>query len=495
MDFTHLTDDEVINGVKVTNVPNHLRNKAHGKDTRETMAQLAELVIQFGVNLGLDPDQSLEWARKLQQAVPQSEFDSWVATLLDGGPSIFMNTLSELQDKYPNGAAGVALVRETDPAKIYVWNGTEWENYGNYQGIEIKDGSVTSDKIVDKSITPQKVTFVTGGNKSRNLFNKNQVVTDSRLDSSDKQTPVSSTGYVYTEYIPVTGGSDIYRNKTTSLYMYTSEKIPLTGGLSNGSPAGSYTLASNAAYIRLNVNMVDMDELQVEYSTSGTEYQPYGILPIILNDEVAVTENNLKGIELGAGKQDKLVAGEGISLVGNNISVINEEVQKNYYKVNSAGDITVFLPITDTEYASYHFSRNTDENYMKMNESEVFEKKENAKTENYDSVSNGILTGTNTDNIYAKSVGTVVTKNFIGYAIQIFTFSDNRGGVWNVKVDGVDYGNFSTWSSEIVDFKQLTKVENLEDTNHTLVMTFMGADPLNPPSDGLARDWLKQISD
>src|SRR5699024_7310715 len=108
----------------------------------EALAQLAEMIIQFAVNLGLDPDQTLDWARKLRQAVPQSEFDSWIATLLDGGPSIFMNTLSELQVKYPNGAAGVALVRETDPAKIYVWNGTSWEDFGAYQGIEVKDGTV-----------------------------------------------------------------------------------------------------------------------------------------------------------------------------------------------------------------------------------------------------------------------------------------------------------------------------------------------------------------
>src|SRR5690606_507144 len=48
---------------------------------------------------------------------------------------------------YPNGAAGVALVRETDPAKIYVWNGTEWADYGDYQGLEPKDGTVSLDKL------------------------------------------------------------------------------------------------------------------------------------------------------------------------------------------------------------------------------------------------------------------------------------------------------------------------------------------------------------
>ena len=65
----------------------------------------------------------------------------------DGGPSIFMDTLSELQTTYPNGTSGVALVRETDPAKIYVWNGSSWEDFGNYQGIEIEDGTITLEKL------------------------------------------------------------------------------------------------------------------------------------------------------------------------------------------------------------------------------------------------------------------------------------------------------------------------------------------------------------
>lgn len=119
-DFTHLNNDELINGIRAINLPKHLRNKGYGVDMRESIAQLAEMTIQLGINMGLSPDEALRWSRKLQESVSQSEFDSWVATLVDGGPSIFMNTLNELETTYPNGAAGVALVRETDPAKIYV---------------------------------------------------------------------------------------------------------------------------------------------------------------------------------------------------------------------------------------------------------------------------------------------------------------------------------------------------------------------------------------
>lgn len=160
LDLTGLTQDEITHGIKSSKLPDYIRYKQYLTDTNEALAQLAEMIIQFAVNLSLDPDQTLDWARKLQQAVPQSEFDSWIATLLDGGPSIFMNTLSELKATYPNGAAGVALVRETDPAKIYVWNGTEWEDFGDYQGIEIKAGSVTSDKISEGAVRSDKTDFI-----------------------------------------------------------------------------------------------------------------------------------------------------------------------------------------------------------------------------------------------------------------------------------------------------------------------------------------------
>lgn len=157
MDFSRISEDEKINGIKITNVPKYIREKAYLTDFSETLAQLAEMIIQLSVNLSLDPDEALEWARKLQQSISQSEFDSWVATLLDGGPSIFMNTLSELQSTYPNGAPGVALVRETDPAKIYVWNGTSWEDFGDYQGVEVKDKTVSTPKLADLAVTNQKL--------------------------------------------------------------------------------------------------------------------------------------------------------------------------------------------------------------------------------------------------------------------------------------------------------------------------------------------------
>ena len=88
-----------------------------------------------------------EVSAQLAQTMTQTEFDSWVATLLDGGPSIFFETLTALRNTYPNGAEGVALVRETDPSRIYVWNGTDWQDFGEYQGIVVKNETITKQKL------------------------------------------------------------------------------------------------------------------------------------------------------------------------------------------------------------------------------------------------------------------------------------------------------------------------------------------------------------
>lgn len=100
---------------------------------------------------------------QLAHTMTQAEFDSWVTTLLDGGPSIFMETYASLIASYPNGSSGVALVRETDPAKIYVWNGTSWESYGEYQGVEVKDETITTSKLAKKAVTSEKTDYLTDG--------------------------------------------------------------------------------------------------------------------------------------------------------------------------------------------------------------------------------------------------------------------------------------------------------------------------------------------
>ena len=218
-DFSHLTNDELIKGIKALDLPDYIRSKAYGIDVRETLAQMTEMTIQLGVNMGLSPDEALKWARKLQESVSQSEFDSWVATLLDGGPSIFMNTLSELQSTYPNGAAGVALVRETDPARIYVWNGSAWEDFGAYQGIEVKDGTITKEKLAD--------TYLEIDRKYKNLFDKDTVLKGYFVNATNGAVQTNAS-YSVAE-IPIVGGRTYIKNSNPTGAWYDGNGAFISG--------------------------------------------------------------------------------------------------------------------------------------------------------------------------------------------------------------------------------------------------------------------------
>ena len=270
-DFSHLTSDELIKGIKALDLPDYIRSKAYGIDVRETLAQMTEMTIQLGVNMGLSPDDALKWARKLQETVSQSEFDSWVATLLDGGPSIFMNTLTELQTTYPNGASGVALVRETDPAKIYVWNGATWEDFGDYQGIEIKEGTVTSDKLADKSVTPIKHSDVF---PFKNLLmyatlNSNTVLGEEGETSTSSY--YSTTDFIQFNDTSLTFASD--QNGVVCFYDSTKNLLTYNLVANDGSFKYGVTFNSpaNTSFIRVSVR----DSRTWAQVESGSQYTGY----------------------------------------------------------------------------------------------------------------------------------------------------------------------------------------------------------------------------
>lgn len=289
LDLTGLTQDEITHGIKSSKLPDYIRYKQYLTDTNEALAQLAEMIIQFAVNLSLDPDQTLDWARKLQQAVPQSEFDSWIATLLDGGPSIFMNTLSELQAKYPNGAAGVALVRETDPAKIYVWNGSAWEDFGDYQGIAVKENTIGTQHVLDKAITYDKTNFING---STNLLDMNDIVLGKVISSAGLI--VDNSGYAYSHRINATGGENITTRGVMFLACFGVNGF-IERLAANDGGVSTTQLPSNTTYfIACFTNYSDEYKngtIQINKGLSLSTFSPYKEL---LSEKVKISEGNIE---------------------------------------------------------------------------------------------------------------------------------------------------------------------------------------------------------
>lgn len=284
LDLTGLTQDEITHGIKSSKLPDYIRYKQYLTDTNEALAQLAEMIIQFAVNLGLDPDQTLDWARKLQQALPQSEFDSWVATLLDGGPSIFMNTLSELQTTYPNGASGVALVRETDPAKIYVWNGSAWEDFGDYQGIEVKDGT----------ITPEKTNFI----KVPQNIMEDLTSSDQGYYLADGSFTTNSSSLIYSlGDINVTQGDTIYWKVGVNAFtryvtLFDSDGSFISGTTYEGSSnyvgmINEYNISQpNAAIVRMTIHVNEVSDFLITKNKNPNDKTP-------LSEKVSINGENI----------------------------------------------------------------------------------------------------------------------------------------------------------------------------------------------------------
>ena len=126
-DFSHLTNDELIKGIQALKIPDYIRSKAYGVDVRETLAQMTEMTIQLGVNMGLSPDDALAWARKLQYLDAQlaqkvgmgkkaelEDLSGNVLSAIEGGEGTSFNLLSIPQDR------STSLLKLTESAKKYL---------------------------------------------------------------------------------------------------------------------------------------------------------------------------------------------------------------------------------------------------------------------------------------------------------------------------------------------------------------------------------------
>ena len=114
-DFSHLTDEELLNGIKALNIPDYIRTKSYGIDVRETLAQMTEMLMQLAYNQGMSPQQAKEWVSQLNNKITKGQ--------------VTMSDLSqEIKEAFTGGAVAVVGVNAV---------GTE----------NIKDNSVTIQKL------------------------------------------------------------------------------------------------------------------------------------------------------------------------------------------------------------------------------------------------------------------------------------------------------------------------------------------------------------
>lgn len=106
-------------------------------------------------------------------------------------------------------------------------------------------------------------------------------------------------------------------------------------------------------------------------------------------------------------------------------------------------------------------------------------------------VGNFVTSGTNSTGNYAQDPGDTFDLDFEGTGLIFHHFADDRGGVWDVVIDGAPAIQVSTWAASN-GVASSTVVTGLTEGAHTCTFTFAGDDPANPPSSGAgnSRGWF-----
>lgn len=157
-----------------------------------------------------------------------------------------------------------------------------------------------------------------------------------------------------------------------------------------------------------------------------------------------------------------------------------------YRKLNNL--VSALIPITFNKYMFVDFLKDSNDDFIKLGEvgycdvveEEIFQEK-----------LNGTLSGTfNTvnPNSYTTQVGATITTTFTGSSIYFNHYADNRGGIWLFTLNTGETFTLSTYNATALS--KITKLFDLDYGTYTIVATFQGADPLNPPSGGTARGWF-----
>ena len=162
---------------------------------------------------------------------------------------------------------------------------------------------------------------------------------------------------------------------------------------------------------------------------------------------------------------------------------------KSMYFYREAGDKYNLLLENGDKYIKYQFMKDVNDDFIKLNHGKV-----GVVSIPIDADSAQNLTGnwnTSSTNHYTTEVGATFTTNTRGTRLEFMHYAEDRGGVWEFIIDGNENNpiEVSTFSHVPTSKKRSLIIDGLADVEHTVLATFKGADPKNPPRGGTARGW------
>lgn len=181
------------------------------------------------------------------------------------------------------------------------------------------------------------------GRKSKNIFNKNAAKQGYEFGSAASDIETVKQGWFVSDFMPVKATTYLISGKKTGLgcKLYNKDKVFVKN---TQAAFGGIKFDEGIAYFRINGEIKDLDNIQVEEGNDATDYEPYGYF-----FDLKITGKNLlsnKSAEWQIGKgaswstypKDAIII---FSVINSAVNVINLKPSTTYSIVNNSGEIVI----------------------------------------------------------------------------------------------------------------------------------------------------------
>ncbi|MGH2116568.1 M14 family metallopeptidase [Aerococcus sp. L_32] len=254
-DYTHLSESEKQN---INLIAEAIRHKVYGIDVRESIALAIELMLDIFSKENNDAYAEVVKARNGFGSLDE-RLDNMLADMQNISVSQINKNLGKIDQTYLTDELIAQIAGTTAINAIPA------------------DNSLTTTQFVDKSVTPEKTSFI---KKSTNIIPFSNLKYDTALDSSGE---ISKTGYVTTGYLPLKAFESLQTAYVSSWYSYNSSYGYILPGTGNVPAVGG------DRYIRFVFLETYLDKVQVNKGETLLPYEsPYGYIIDSMVDGVSI---------------------------------------------------------------------------------------------------------------------------------------------------------------------------------------------------------------
>lgn len=273
---------------------------------------------------------------QIAEKASTSYVNQLVSSLSENGPYDAVMTVDALFAKYPNGAPGPILVFSNNHS--YIWSENTWKDFGLYQGIELKDGTVTPTKtnffIQNKKNLVHPLDFTNGYTGSNGA-----IVSGGASRVSQQLIDISPNSYFRLQ-------SDVVLTNTTIYISTFLNGVFRTRHLFTSTENAVFQTGPNDQQYRISCIGGDEFKLYLHEGIDELPFQP----PLIMDEKYVPTT-------LSQTEESQT----------DFVSLLKKHNQTNQpLKAKVIGDrvFWVYQPISNGRYVGHHFVKNTNDDFV-----------------------------------------------------------------------------------------------------------------------------------